>query len=496
MNRRSRTGSSRRRRRVGTTRRVQPRRRSREPEDLLPLVKEQLVSDSAWQIRGPGGRWCCPFCGELTEIVIPASGVTQDILEQIAAKISSCEGFDPERPDDSIAAETLEFQISQMAEVRAAAEERIRQRDAARARLVERMRKLIDEFPVWRVVDERDRWLCPYCREPVESVQASSLSEHSRDSPDKVVEHLLANCAAYREKRPVVEKAEELQRTVTFGRVLGDLAEATEERPRELSITSRLPRMERETTVDEIEQDLLQAKARQEKMLAQMPEVEGYTFGVHFEPCQFLGGDFYDCFKLRDGRIGLAVGDVTGHGVNAALVASVCRKVLRMTAKVMDSPREVLALANDEIKEDLDGQTFVSLVYAVLDTENHTMVKVRAGHEPMLRYSPSREALDAYEGGGMAVGLTTGARFRDSLIEETIELAPGDTCLFYTDGATEAQRADQTQFGRECLEAAMELAAEMTAQQLVDGLVTGVRSFVAGHPLEDDLTLLAVQRLA
>jgi len=239
-----------------------------------------------------------------------------------------------------------------------------------------------------------------------------------------------------------------------------------------------------------IEQELRMARRIQQALLPKdMPWLAGWNILHHYQPAQEVGGDFYDYLELPDGRLGLVVGDATGHGMPAALVMATARSMLRALAQTSESPGDVLRKANDPLVMDIPPNMFVTCFYAILDPESGRLVYANAGHDlPYVRRgSDEAEELRAR---GMPLGLMPGMNYEQ---KETV-LDAGDSALFYSDGLVEAHDSKREMFGFPRLQA---LVAEHNDEEksLVDSLLEELYSFVGeGWEQEDDITLLTLKR--
>src|SRR5215212_10904145 len=125
---------------------------------------------------------------------------------------------------------------------------------------------------------------------------------------------------------------------------------------------------------ERVEQDLRVARSIQQASLPkEVPELQGWQINPHYRPAREVGGDFYDFLELEDGRLGLVVGDATGHGVPAALVMATTRGMLRAVVQSLESPGEVLARVNEALVADIPPSTFVTCFYGVLDPKDGHM---------------------------------------------------------------------------------------------------------------------------
>lgn len=240
--------------------------------------------------------------------------------------------------------------------------------------------------------------------------------------------------------------------------------------------------------------DLAQAQNVQRHMLAEIPRPPGFELAVHLSPHAGVAGDFYEITTLRDGRILIALGDVSGHGMQAALVVVTALKSLRFVARSTSDLTELVCRFNDEIKPDLVIGQFITLFAAVLDPANRMLTCLRAGHQPAVLVNLARDdVLRRIGRSGMAIGLTTGPVFAGSLRPVSMQLEPGDVLVQCTDGALEAMNADSVEFGEARYLASVMRHYENSAQDLVDGIAEDVRTYAKGPDgVGDDMTVLAL----
>ena len=223
----------------------------------------------------------------------------------------------------------------------------------------------------------------------------------------------------------------------------------------------------------------------------QFPKEASWSVHACMHPARELGGDFYDCFALPDGRYGILVADVSGKGVGAAFFMAVSRTVLLDSALAVRSPAQVLALANDLLCARNPMNLFVTACYGIFDPREGTVVYACAGHLPPLVRHPQGEVETLISTNDMALGVLPEMPYS----EHCLALAPGDTLLMYTDGITEAFSNDGNAFGDARLKAWLrDSHPYLGTQWMVDDLVQNVADFVDGAEASDDLTCLFLHR--
>jgi serine phosphatase RsbU (regulator of sigma subunit)/ketosteroid isomerase-like protein len=273
---------------------------------------------------------------------------------------------------------------------------------------------------------------------------------------------------------------------VSGGKVVEEWSESTG------AMEAMRQRLEQERIERErIEQELQVARRIQHASLPkEVPALEGWQISPYYRPAREVGGDFYDFFELEDGRLGIVVGDATGHGVPAALVMASARSMLRAVAQASQSPGDVLRRVNDPLATDIPPNMFVTCFYAILDPQSGTLSYANAGHDlPYLHRNGEVEELRAR---GMPLSLMPGMGYEE---KETI-LEAGEATLFYSDGLVEAHHPNREMFGFPRLRA---LIAEHGGEEssLGEFLLEELYTFVGeGWEQEDDITLLTLKRSA
>lgn len=245
-----------------------------------------------------------------------------------------------------------------------------------------------------------------------------------------------------------------------------------------------------------LDEAMEKARSVQQNMLSNLPKLDGFELAVHYKAHHGVSGDFYEALTLPDGRILLVIGDVSGHGMQAALVVATALKTLRFIARDSSDVMTLLTRFNDEIKVDLIPGQFITMFAGALDPRTGALACVRAGHHPGLIVNLGQESILRRLGRpGMAIGLAPGRVFSATLREDTLDLMPGDVLVQYTDGLTEAMSPDERPYGEARLYGSVLAHIEESPQALVDGIAEDVSRFANG-PVGDDITILALIALA
>jgi len=225
------------------------------------------------------------------------------------------------------------------------------------------------------------------------------------------------------------------------------------------------------------------------------PLLEGFDIAGVCIPALEVGGDYYDFFQLGDSKIGIAIGDVSGKGVPAAIYMTLTKGILQSHASENISPKEVLNKLNRQIYLNIEKNSFVSMFYAVLDMKKHTIRFARAGHNPAILAHRGEGGNTFLQPKGIALGLEAGKKFYEFLEEHEIRLQSGDVLTFYTDGFTEASTKEGEEYSEERLEQVISQNKDVSANVIIQNVVRAVKKFVGSHPQHDDMTMVVVKVL-
>ncbi len=241
---------------------------------------------------------------------------------------------------------------------------------------------------------------------------------------------------------------------------------------------------------ERLEAELDVARTIQRSILPRArPRPPGFDLGMLIEPMRSVGGDFCDFIPLGGDRLGIAVGDVSGHGVPAAIFMALAYSLLRAEAGRAGSPGEALRNVNRHLLGMNDSGMFVTVLYGILNCATREFGYARAGHELPVLLDARHEAVELNHRRGQMLGL-----FPEPVLDEqSVILAPGNLLLMYTDGVNEAMDPDGQQFGLERLCAVLHARGGMSAQDTCKAVYDAVRAHCGGTAPHDDILLVAVQ---
>jgi len=214
-----------------------------------------------------------------------------------------------------------------------------------------------------------------------------------------------------------------------------------------------------------------------------MPELAGVRIAAQYVPMSQVAGDFYDFLQVDDRRVGVLIADVSGHGVPAALVASMVKVAIAAQAEHADNPAKVLEGLNSVLSGKLQGQ-FVTAAYLFLDLEAGTGRYSAAGHPPLLHFCAADQSVHDIVENGLILGIMPSASYQT----RALTLGSGDRFLLYTDGVLEADQRGE-EFGEDRVKEF--LVRPMSASELCRSLSERIRIWSQGVA-RDDVTIVAV----
>jgi serine phosphatase RsbU (regulator of sigma subunit) len=455
------------------------------PAQLKQIATEEGVRaiiprDPVWRYQDQSGQWYCPYCIQSGVRISRGSALTESDVAQIVQHVTHCFYFDGGRGTPK-AADAI------VAAVKQADSKLVASRD---------LRRRLTEDPVWRVRDRNGCWVCPYCRRPVLAV--NFLPSRPETAIEAVSVHLVGTCPAYRAGREPARDASELTAGNSGERAV---ARTVAERKAEFvqvekQVYEMLVRIAKEhvTKTEEAPDEsrtLLAARQTQMKMLPKAPSIPGFEIDVLYRPSHQLSGDFYDFIPLDGNHLGFLIGDVSGHGIDAALVMGVIKKVLHLAGRMQSEPKRMITYGNEVIRPDLKRGTFITACCGVLDLTHRAFRFSNAGHNPVLLYNRDRVPQPvALRPAGIALGIVDSSQMESSLEEMEVPLEPGDVVLQYTDGVVEQANPAGERVRIEGLMELMQRESDQGVPHLLGAIDRFLTQYRGEIPQGDDITVV------
>jgi sigma-B regulation protein RsbU (phosphoserine phosphatase) len=240
--------------------------------------------------------------------------------------------------------------------------------------------------------------------------------------------------------------------------------------------------LERDLRLSSIQKELDVARRIQLSILpTAFPVSEHFTVAARYLPMTSVAGDFYEFIYTESGAVGLLIADVSGHGVPAALIASMVKVAIQSQRHHAANPDRLIAGVNEVLCGNTQNQ-FVTAAYAYLDPDCGELCYAAAGHPPMLLLREGQ--ISQVEENGLVLALSSSAIYTST----KRPLLKGDRLLLYTDGVVEAANADEEEFGHERLSSLLRTSENMTAEEAADLILNTVRGWSSAQA--DDLTVL------
>jgi serine phosphatase RsbU (regulator of sigma subunit) len=245
-----------------------------------------------------------------------------------------------------------------------------------------------------------------------------------------------------------------------------------------------------------LEEELRIARQIQMSLLPQgAVSLPGLRVSALCLPAAEVGGDYYDLLPLSPTRMGVLVADVSGKGTSAALYMAELKGLVLSLSRIYESPARLMMEANRILAANMDSRSFITMAYAVVDTEARTMRYARAGHNPIIHLEAETGRTRVLTPAGLGLGIDPGPRFDEILEETEVRLRSGDLFLFFTDGLSEAMNARAELFGERRLRDVLESVDGQGEDEagLKDRILSEIRKFVGEAAQHDDMTMVLLK---
>jgi sigma-B regulation protein RsbU (phosphoserine phosphatase) len=238
----------------------------------------------------------------------------------------------------------------------------------------------------------------------------------------------------------------------------------------------------------------LAGKVQKSLIPSKAPSIEGLDIAGRSDSCDEVGGDYFDFLygpDYSDKRVKVVVGDIAGHGVDAALLMTSARAFIRSRAAQPGSPAQIVSSMNNDLANDMkDSGHFMTLFFLEIDPQTGAVQWVRAGHEPALIYHPDEDKFDELLGEGIALGIEEEFAYAEYALKR---MAPGTVVALGTDGIWETTNSRGEAFGKERFRNIIKAHSHAPAQEILDQVFDEVNRFTEGTPPQDDITLVVIK---
>ncbi len=218
------------------------------------------------------------------------------------------------------------------------------------------------------------------------------------------------------------------------------------------------------------------------------PDLPGASFASHYRAATEIGGDYFDFLTMPNGEIGIAFGDVSGHGLTSGIVMAMAKSALLVQVGYDPSPRAVMNVLNDIVMKTAPKRIMMTFFFGLLDPATQTLRFSSAGHLDPYVFRAGAKRLESLSSWGFPLGV----KRRDPFTEHTVDFDDGDRLILYSDGLIEAIDDDGDPFGFERFEKTILACGHMDAEDIKKTLLNSIRKFTRNRPPEDDQTLVVV----
>ena len=271
---------------------------------------------------------------------------------------------------------------------------------------------------------------------------------------------------------------------------LEDLERTIEKAAQQISFIKKA--QQEHTQLESIRNDLHIAQEIQQTILPKtfppFPELKSFDIYAYMNAAKYVGGDFYDFFRIDQDRLGFVIADVAGKGVPAAIFMAISRTVIRTIALTENSAAMCMQRSNAFLCQENTNEMFVTVFYGILNLNTGLVTYCNAGHNPPILMKKDNTVVSVPLTNDFILGSIDNITYH----EKTLQLSPSDNLLLYTDGITEAMNTRHEQYSEQrLLENCQELIGK-SPKEIVDKITETVGKFVVGAVQSDDITLLSI----
>jgi sigma-B regulation protein RsbU (phosphoserine phosphatase) len=238
---------------------------------------------------------------------------------------------------------------------------------------------------------------------------------------------------------------------------------------------------------------VLAQEVQQNLLPSDMPEIKGLDITGHATYCDETGGDYFDFLRIAgqpDTTAAIAVGDVVGHGVAAAMLMATARGILRSRCRTPGTLADLLTHLNALLEEDTGDDRFMTMLLMTVDAKRKVMCWATAGHDPPVVYDPATDHFSDINGNGMSLGVVKGVVYKEQLFTD---VQPGQVMVAFTDGLWEAFNKDGEMFGKDRVRNLVRRFANLSAAGISEQINAELLRFLGAKNPDDDLTYVIVK---
>ena len=349
------------------------------------------------------------------------------------------------------------------------------------------VRTMLETNPCWQLVDSEGRWLCPFCVTLRPSIRFVARGSVTQMVVDRVAFHLGHECSTYTDGKTDGWPFEVLERVLNNS---SSASIATEPSRPEGGVQLAPP--PRKASREEKSEGL--DTRRKHLLPPDPPYLEGCEVAVYYNTAAAMSGDFYDFVRLPDRRVAIVVGDISASGVEPGILMGIARKVLRIRLRETGDIAKAIGLANDDLCEELERESYVAYAVAVIDGPRREMKLARAGHvAPFLVRGGAGGVVERLELSGPLLGLVPTATFEEEVEVQSFALGSGDVLLLHSDGLEELRDRHGDVFGADRLASSLRLNAGAAAEFILGAAILEAEQFGSGADRDQDMTAVCVR---
>jgi len=222
-----------------------------------------------------------------------------------------------------------------------------------------------------------------------------------------------------------------------------------------------------------------------------LPSIPGYNFWVSYLPAEKVGGDFYNFYDAAPDWLGIVIADASGHGIPAAFIVSMATTLFAAQTRNNLSPASILTEANIQLGKAVPTVHYLTAFYAILHVPTGRVRFTCGGHPQPLHYRAHDGSVERLDTMGTLVGLIESAEYG----EREVDMGAGDRIVFFTDGLLEAINHEEKDYGLDNLVNVVKKNGGLSAAMMGEKILDDLKRFAQGHKLDDDCTLLILERV-